>query len=166
MNGQKDLLRAWMDLLDGIVEVFLTSILEPLLLEVHAKFDHTVDQIIRRTLESQKEKIPKWALKEGVMTYGRISLALPTIVLLSWGHSLLPAVLVFVVYSASFWERAMPDFCTNHGAHGDKGDESDNVNGEAESFGKLIVLVPDTVSLLCLVMESTDVCAISRRTFF
>eukprot|EP00977_Amphora_coffeiformis_P027932 scaffold34666_cov158-Amphora_coffeaeformis.AAC.1 len=93
MNGQKDLLRALMDLLDGIVEVFLTSILEPLLLEVHSKLDHAVDQVLRKTLESQKEKIPKWVLKEGVVTYGRMSLALPTVVLLSWGHAVLPAVL-------------------------------------------------------------------------
>ena len=137
MNGQKDLLRALMDLLDGIVEVFLTSILEPLLLEVHNKFDHSVDQVLRKSLENHKEKLPKWLLKDNVFTYGRISLALPTIVLLSWGHSVLPAVLVFVVYSASFWERVIPDVCTDHGLHSDKGDEGDNVNGEEESFGKL-----------------------------
>jgi len=137
MNGQKDLLRALMDLLDGIVEVFLTSILEPLLLEVHNKIDHSVDRVLRKSLENQKEKLPKWILKDSAVTYGRISLALPTIVFLSWGHSVLPAVLVFVVYSASFWERVIPDVCNDHGVHSDKGDEGDNVNGEEESFGKL-----------------------------
>ena len=135
MNGQK-VSRALIDLLDGIVEVFLTSIVERLL-ELHAKLDHSVDQILRRALENQKEKIPKWVLKEGTVTYGRVGLALPTIVLLSRGHSLLPAVLVFVVYSASFWERAMPDLGSDNAVNGDKRDDGAYVPGEEESFGKL-----------------------------
>lgn len=146
MNGQKDLLRALIDLLDGIVEVFLTGIIEPLL-GLHTKFDHSVGQILSKILQSQKQKIPGWVLKEGTVTYGRIGLVFPTIVLLSWGHSLLPAVLVFVVYAASFWERAMPDFCSDDNIHSDKGDESGNTHGEEESFGKLpSCILPPTPS--------------------
>jgi hypothetical protein len=136
MNHQKDLLKTLIDLLDGIVEVFLSAAVKPLL-SFHTAFDDGLDQILRQLVSDHQEKIPK---RVGFKTvaYARVFLALPTIIFLSWGHFLTPALLVIVVHLAAYLERAIADLRSD--SANDSGDESQHglASGSAEedSFGK------------------------------
>ena len=133
MKSQKDLFRTLIDLLDGIVEVFLASVIEPLLIW-HVKVDHAIDKLIRKFLHERKDRLPKCILQQGAIAYGRMGLALPTIVLLSWDCSFLASSLVFVELAASFWERVVPDITSDHCTEGEGNDEGEQ--GEEESFGE------------------------------
>ena len=148
MKNQKDLLKTLVDLLDGLVEVCLAGVIEPLLI-LHGKIDHTTDRILGQILESQKGKLPRWILQQGTLTHARIALALPMIVLLSWEWCILAALLVVVVLSVSFWERALAEICSDHyyycprgcgSAGGEQDDHGEQVQqGEDESFGKFVM---------------------------
>lgn len=135
MNSRKDLLKTLIDLLDGIVEVFLSTVIEPLLV-VYNQLDQAIDRCLKQFLQQYKDQLFKCILQDSsAITYARIGLAIPTIVLLSWQRSLVASLVVCVVLSASFWERAVPDVCFDHCEQGgeDRGDE-----GEEESFGKYV----------------------------
>ena len=132
MNSRKDLLKTLIDLLDGIVEVFLATVIEPLLV-VYNKLDQAIDRGLKQFLQQYKDQLFKCILQDSAITYARIGLAIPTIVLLSWQCSLVASLVVCVVLSASFWERAIPDVCFDHCA---PSGEDDGEEGEEESFGK------------------------------
>lgn len=134
MNNHKDLLKTLVDLLDGIVEVFLVASIRPVL-DFHARADHAVDQILRKTLQDHKDKAPKWILKADFLTYTRLALAMPTTILLSWGTWFLPALLVVVVHFASFFERILAEHNVEHG-NDDSGEDSMHAQTEDGSFGK------------------------------
>lgn len=135
MPTQKDLFKTLVDLIDGIVEVLLSSS-EPLL-GLHAKAHQTVDGILRQFVVHHKDVIPPWVWRRQFLAFVRMSLLLPTVILLSWGHTLVPAVLVLVVHVASFLERVIPETWVNDGADSDgTGEEQTDVHAEEETFGK------------------------------
>ena len=131
-NNRKDLLKTLIDLFDGIVEVFLASLIEPLL-TIYSQVDHGIDRFHKHLVHQYQGKLPLWILRQGTITYARIGLTLPTVILLSWQCSFLASIAVMTVLSASFWERAVPDLGTDPCVQGD-GDKSEE--GEEESFGK------------------------------
>lgn len=135
MKSQKDLLRTLVDLLDGIVEVFLASVIEPLLIW-HGKVDRVIDKGFRRFVHEYKDRLPTWVLQKGAITYGRMGLALPTMVLLSWDCSLLASSLVLVELAASFWERVIPDIACDRYCTDGEDNNNEGEQGEEESFGK------------------------------
>lgn len=160
MNNHKNLLKTLIDLLDGIVEVFLMCAIHPVL-DLHARGDHAVDHVLRQLVHHHKNKAPKWMLKDDeFFTYFRVGLALPTIVCLSWGQSFLPAILVFVVHFTSFLERALGEHHVEHGTGDDK-DDSMQEQAEEESFGKFLVLGFTRIS----VQMTCDVCTYAYSRF-
>ena len=138
MNDQKDLFRTLVDLLDGLVEVFLAYAIEPLL-EVHCKADHFVEHLFCQFFQKYKAGAPKFLLKAGAVSYGRLALTIPTIVLLSWSHWLLAAIFVLIVHAGSFWENAVAESDSTGTFDNNRRDDGEHAsnNDEHESFGEL-----------------------------
>ena len=133
MQSPRDsLLQKLVDLLDGVVEVFLLSVMEPLV-RFHTKIDHTVEDCIRQFLLVRQENLPKWIRQEGAITSARMALVLPVVLFISWGSSFVASILVLIALSAASWERAV------RGIYKDDETETEGdqvLPGEEESFGE------------------------------
>jgi hypothetical protein len=144
MNHQKDLLKTLIDLLDGIVEVFLSAAVQPLL-SWHASLDDGLDQILVQLVRDHQDKIPR-QLGYQAVAYARLCVALPTVVFLAGDDlSLTSALLVMCVFLAASLERAIADwrYSTVDGSgssSSDAGEESPHGlssagSAEEDSFG-------------------------------
>jgi hypothetical protein len=100
MTSDKDLLRTVLELVDVIVELYLGNIIKPFL-TLHEKFYSALNSTLRSLLENNKDKIPDWFTANWI-TYARTALVVPCVLLLSWGHTLLPSFVVILVDFGDF----------------------------------------------------------------
>ena len=100
MASDKDLLKTIMDLVDAIVELFLSNVIKPFL-KLHEKFYSALNATLRSLLDNNKDRIPDW-FTANFITYARTVLVIPCILLLSWGHTVLPSVIVILVDFGDF----------------------------------------------------------------
>lgn len=108
MASEKDLLRTVMDLVEVIVELYLGNVIKPFL-TLHEKFYSALNATLRSLLDKNMEKIPDW-FTANFITYARTFLVIPTIVLLSWGHTLLPSVIALLVDFGDFLDGVVARF--------------------------------------------------------
>jgi len=100
MASDKSLLKTIMDLVDLIVELFLGNVIKPFL-ALHEKFYSALNATLRSLLDNNT--IPIW-FTANFITYARTFLVIPCILLLSWGHTVLPSVIVILVDFGDFMD--------------------------------------------------------------
>jgi hypothetical protein len=100
MTSDKALLRTVLDLVDAIVELYLGNIIKPFL-KLHEKLYSALNSTLRSLLDNNKDKIPDWFTANWI-TYARTVLVIPCVLLLSWGHTLLPSLVVILVDFGDF----------------------------------------------------------------
>lgn len=106
--GKKDIFTPLLDLVDVFVEIYLASFIRPFV-SVHEKFYGAVNTILRQLLDDNKSAIPAW-FTANFITYARTALVFPTLLLLAWGHTLLPALLVVLVDLGDFLDGVVARF--------------------------------------------------------
>jgi hypothetical protein len=87
-------------LVDSIVELYLGTIIKPFL-SLHERFYSALNQTLRKLLDDNQSKIADW-FTANFITYARTVLVVPTLLLLAWGHTLLPSILVVLVDFGDF----------------------------------------------------------------
>ena len=128
----QDLIRTVFDLLDAVVELYLKSVIAPFL-TLHEKFYAGLNKCLRQVLD--KNEIPTW-FTANFITYGRTLLVYPTILLLSSGYQMLPAMLVIFVDFGDFLDGVVARYWVDQ----DKGKEvkesrSASPTSDKDSFG-------------------------------
>jgi hypothetical protein len=87
-------------LVDSIVELYLGTVIKPFL-TFHEKFYSSFNTTLRKILDDNKSKIADW-FTANFITYFRTILVVPTLLLLAWGHTLLPSFIVILVDFGDF----------------------------------------------------------------
>lgn len=95
-------------LIDSIVELYLKTVIKPLL-TFHEKFYSGLNKALRKVLDDNRAKIPDWFTANWI-TYARTVLVVPTILVLSWGYTLLPSFLVIFVDFGDFLDGVVARF--------------------------------------------------------
>ena len=142
MPNDKDLLKTIMDLVDVIVELYLANVIRPFL-SLHETFYSALNSTLRSLLDSNKDKIPDW-FTANFITYARTALVVPTILLLTWGHTVLPSILVILVDAGDFLDGVVARYWVDikkerEEALSKKEDGSRStspVNSDDDSFGR------------------------------
>jgi hypothetical protein len=128
--------------LDQLVEVYLLKVVKPFL-EWHEKFYSAMNNALRAILDKNKSKIPDW-FTANFITYLRTVFVIPTLLLLAWGHHLLPSLIVILVDFGDFLDGVVARFWVDEKkkreeAHSKKDKSSSSVSpnlSDDESFGK------------------------------
>jgi hypothetical protein len=87
-------------LVDSIVELYLETVIKPFL-SLHETFYSALNTTLRKVLDDNKSKIADW-FTANFITYARTVLVVPTLLLLAWGHTLLPSFIVILVDFGDF----------------------------------------------------------------
>ena len=95
-------------LIDSVVELYLKTVIKQLL-TFHEKFYNALNKTTRKTLDDNRSKIPDWFTANWI-TYARTVLVVPTILLISWGYTLLPSFLVIFVDFGDFLDGVVARF--------------------------------------------------------
>lgn len=95
-------------LIDSVVELYLKTVIKPLL-TFHEKFYNALNKTMRKALDDNRSKIPDWFTANWI-TYARTVLVVPTILLISWGYTLLPSFLVIFVDFGDFLDGVVARF--------------------------------------------------------
>mmetsp|Transcript_8039 Transcript_8039/g.19771 ORF Transcript_8039/g.19771 Transcript_8039/m.19771 type:complete len:411 (+) Transcript_8039:83-1315(+) len=95
-------------LIDSVVELYLKTVIKPLL-TFHEKFYNALNKTMRKVLDDNRSKIPDWFTANWI-TYARTVLVVPTILLISWGYTLLPSFLVIFVDFGDFLDGVVARF--------------------------------------------------------
>lgn len=89
MKQQKNLVSTVFDLIDAVVEIYLSSVIKPFL-KLHETFYSRMNQALRKVLDDNN--IPEW-FTANFITYARTVLVVPTVLLLAWDYYVLSAVI-------------------------------------------------------------------------
>ena len=95
-------------LIDSIVELYLGTIIKPFL-SLHETFYTALNKALRKVLDDNRAKIPDWFTANWI-TYARTVLVVPTILLLSWGYTVVPSFLVIFVDFGDFLDGVVARF--------------------------------------------------------
>eukprot|EP00429_Kryptoperidinium_foliaceum_P002677 CAMPEP_0176022536 /NCGR_PEP_ID=MMETSP0120_2-20121206/10972_1 /TAXON_ID=160619 /ORGANISM="Kryptoperidinium foliaceum, Strain CCMP 1326" /LENGTH=404 /DNA_ID=CAMNT_0017355677 /DNA_START=73 /DNA_END=1287 /DNA_ORIENTATION=- len=87
-------------LVDSIVELYLGTVIKPFL-KFHEAFYSALNKTLRKLLDDNKSKIGDW-FTANFITYARTVLVIPTLLLLAWGHTILPSLIVILVDFGDF----------------------------------------------------------------
>jgi hypothetical protein len=145
---KKDLVSTVVDLIDVVVEIYLSSIIKPFL-KIHERVYASMNKFLRGLLDDHKKDIPVW-FTANFITYARTVLVFPTILLLAWGHTVLPAALVILVDFGDFLDgvvaRYWVDVRKEEAAAAESKDKNKSrstspTNSDHDSFGKSIKLL-------------------------
>jgi hypothetical protein len=102
------LIQTFSTLVDGIVELYLESAIKPFLV-FHEIFYSKLNQFLRSILDENKDKIPDW-FTANFVTYVRTLCVIPTVLLLAWGHVVLPSVIVILCDFGDFFDGVLARF--------------------------------------------------------
>jgi hypothetical protein len=140
-NNKRDLVSTVFDLVDGVVELYLGSIIKPFL-KIHETFYISLNSVLRSLLDDHKKDIPVW-FTANFITYARTFLVIPTLLLLAWGHTVLPAIIVISVDFGDFLDGVVARYWIDVRKEEAKAAESKDksrsaspTNSDHESFGK------------------------------
>jgi hypothetical protein len=95
-------------LVDSIVELYLGTVIKPFL-SLHEIFYSALNNTLRKLLDDNKSKIGDW-FTANFITYLRTVLVVPTLLLLAWGHTILPSFLVILVDFGDFLDGVVARF--------------------------------------------------------
>ena len=96
--SSKNPLQPFFDILDMCVELFLVHVIAPFLV-VHEQFYKAMNTTLRQMLDAHA--VPTW-FTANFITYARTALVVPTLLLLAYQHTVLPALLVLLVDFGDF----------------------------------------------------------------
>jgi hypothetical protein len=129
-----------------IVELYLGNIIKPFL-TLHERLYSALNSTLRSVLDNNKDKVPDWFTANWI-TYARTLLAIPCVLLLSWGHTLLPSFIVILVDFGDFLDGVVARYWIDvkkerEEALSRKGDKPRSrsvspVNSDDDSFGACI----------------------------
>jgi hypothetical protein len=144
--SSKNLLTTVGELIDAIVELYLKTVIAPFL-HFHEIFYSSLNRALRQLLDDHKHHIPDW-FTANLITYVRTVVVVPTLVLLSWNHAVLPALLVLAVDFGDFLDGVVARYWVDvkkeraEAAASDKDKKNDPAlrtpsptNSDDESFG-------------------------------
>jgi hypothetical protein len=107
----KNLSTTVMELIDGIVELYLQAAIQPFVMSMHEPFYDAWNRMMRRFLDNQKytmmipESCSGWCATATTtatwnfwIPFVRTTLILPVLVLLSLRHTVVPAIFVLIVH--------------------------------------------------------------------
>ena len=95
-----DILSTVFNIIDGIVEAYLSNVIKPFL-KFHEIFYNHLNVTLRTLMDNNKSKIPDF-FTANFITYARTVLVIPCLVFLSWGYYLLPSIIVILVDFGDF----------------------------------------------------------------
>ncbi|KAL3924173.1 MAG: hypothetical protein SGILL_001207 [Bacillariaceae sp.] len=104
----EDLFYKLLALIDSVVELYLAKAIKPFL-QFHEKFYNALNKTLRKVLDDHKAKIPEW-FTANFITYIRTVVVIPTLLLLAWGYTLLPSLLVILVDFGDFLDGVVARF--------------------------------------------------------
>lgn len=139
-SQSRDLTTTVFELIDAVVEIYLKNIIRPFL-SLHEVFYSGLNKVLRQLLDDRKQKIPTW-FTANFITYARTWVVFPTILLLAWGHFLLPAILVILVDLGDFLDGVVARFWNEIKKENEAMEEKDRsrsnspTNSDEDSFGK------------------------------
>jgi CDP-alcohol phosphatidyltransferase len=103
-----DLLTRAFHLVDSIVELYLSTVIQPFL-KFHEIFYNQLNVILRKLMDDNKAKIPDWCTANFI-TYARTVLVIPCLIFLSWNWYLLPCLIVLLVDFGDFLDGVAARF--------------------------------------------------------
>ena len=104
----EDLIFKLFALIDSIVELYLAKLIKPFL-QFHETFYNALNKTLRKVLDDNKAKIPDW-FTANFITYVRTVVVIPTLLLLAWGYTVLPSLLVILVDFGDFLDGVVARF--------------------------------------------------------
>lgn len=127
-------------LVDSIVELYLGTIIKPFL-GFHETFYAGLNKTLRKLLDDNKDKIADW-FTANFITYVRTVLVIPTLVLLSGNHQILPAIIVILVDFGDFLDGVVARYWVDvkkereqEEVSKDKGPRPSSPTSDDDSFG-------------------------------
>lgn len=131
----------YLDLVDKYVEKYLSNVIKPFLVW-HEKFYSAMNKALRSGLDNNSKYVPDW-FTANFITYLRTVLVIPTLVLLSLGHSILPCLLIISVDFGDFLDGVVARYWNDHKNAKQEtpdlvteGKAPSPTNSDDESFGK------------------------------
>ena len=126
-------------LIDSIVELYLGTLVKPFL-KLHETFYAALNRTLRKLLDDHRSQIPEWFTANWI-TYARTVLVVPTLLVLSWGYSILPSILVLFVDFGDFLDGVVARFWVDVRTEietklSEKEKALSPENSDDESFGK------------------------------
>lgn len=103
-----DFLANFFALIDSVVEVYLRSIIKPFL-TIHETCYAALNKTIRGILDDNRSKIGEW-FTANFITYARTVVVVPTLLLIAWGHTVIPSILVLLVDFGDFLDGVVARF--------------------------------------------------------
>lgn len=143
MSPRNDLLHKALILIDGVVELYLGSIVKPFL-AYHELFYTAMNKALRSALNANKTKIADW-FTANFITYLRTIFVIPTLLLMAADHTLLPSLIVVAVDFGDFLDGVVARFWVDvekekEEALTSKSKASNSpANSDDESFGTLLL---------------------------
>ncbi|CAB9519469.1 expressed unknown protein [Seminavis robusta] len=95
-------------LVDSVVEVYLSTVIQPFL-KFHEIFYNQLNVVLRTFMDTNKDKIPDWCTANFI-TYARTVLVVPCMIFISWGWYLLPSLIVLLVDFGDFLDGVAARF--------------------------------------------------------
>jgi hypothetical protein len=127
-------------LVDSIVELYLGTVIKPFL-RLHETFYSALNSTLRKVLDDNKSKIADW-FTANFITYARTILVIPTLLLLAWGHTFLPSLIVILVDFGDFLDGVVARYWVDvkkeraeEEASKDKGSRPTTPTADDDSFG-------------------------------
>ena len=126
-------------LVDSLVELYLRSVIKPFL-TLHEKFYAAMNKTLRKFLDDNRATIPEWFTANWI-TYARTVLVVPTILMLSWGYTILPSFIVLFVDFGDFLDGVVARFWVDVRREieeklSEKEKAPSPTNSDDESYGK------------------------------
>lgn len=153
MDEKKDILTTLLDFVDAVTELYCQALMQVLESLPATAVDHEPILVsLRERLDDNV--VPKWFTKRFI-TYVRASLVIPSLLFLSWGHSLVPFLLVVAFCLGrllsdaveSYWD----DVKKTESKDAERKDKPKSpVNPDADGFGR------SNVRMFCRVSVSRD----------
>lgn len=136
-----ELFKSIFDLLNAIVEVYLGSVIKPFLI-FHEQFYSKMNSTLRKVLDDNK--VPTW-FTANFVTYVRTAFVVPSVLLIAWGHTILPSIIVLLVDFGDFLDgvvaRYWVDMKKKKEEEGSSGDSKSSPPGgsDDDSYGMSVL---------------------------
>jgi hypothetical protein len=143
MSPRNDLLHKAFGRIDGLVELYLGSIIKPFL-AYHELFYAAINKASRSAMDANKPKIADW-FTANFITYLRTIFVIPTLLLMASGHTLLPSLIVIAVDFGDFLDGVVARFWVDVKKEREEAltskskTSSSPTNSDDESFGTLLL---------------------------
>ena len=108
MKCVEELILTVLSLVSGVIEIYLVSVIKPFI-KFREIFYNALNQGLRSGLEKHKNKIPEW-FSVKVITLCRTASVVPTVILLTWKHTLIPSITVFAANFGEFLDGVVGRF--------------------------------------------------------